>query len=77
MKIYHPVLDVTEDVNKGLAGVLIEGSGWQPVDETEYERKVEAEKTSETPPGMSRAEALKKPKAPAKKTTTTKKKEID
>lgn len=71
MKIYHPVLDVTEDVNPGLAGVLIEGSGWEPVDEADYQRKVEKEKVADEPKSMSRAEALKKSRKPrtAKKET--------
>lgn len=73
MKIYHPVLDVTEDVNPGLAGVLIEGSGWEPVDEADYQRKVEEENVEMEPKSMSRAEALKKPRKPR----TTAKKETD
>lgn len=73
MKIYHPLLDVTKDVNPGLAGVLIEGSGWEPVDEAEYQRKVEKENVEETPVSMSRAEALKKPRKPK----STAKKETD
>jgi hypothetical protein len=72
MKIHHPVLDVTEDVNSGLAGVLIEGSGWEPVDEADYQKKAEAENVEEEEPKTkSRSEALKKPRKPrtAKKET--------
>jgi hypothetical protein len=78
MKIYHQELDREIEVNDGLAGVLIEDGGWEPVDEAEYQKKVEAEVEKESgPPGISRAEALKKPKkAPAKK-PPTKKKETD
>lgn len=73
MKIHHPITGHDAEVNEAHARLLIDESGWEAVDEADYQKKVEAEKVEKEPPSMSRAEALKKPRKPR----TSAKKEID